>query len=70
MVSSVQISGSLFVILEHTHLSHGWNDKNNYVFSFIITRDSKCHVGVSNGSKRKCRVKVSFSFGKSSITIL
>jgi len=25
VVSSVQISGSLCVILEHTHVSQGWN---------------------------------------------
>ena len=62
MTSSVQISGSLFVILEHTHVSHGWNAKNNCVFSFIVTRDSTCHVGVSNESKRKYSVKVSFFF--------
>jgi len=29
VVSSVQIIGSLFVILEHTHVSQGWNAKKN-----------------------------------------
>jgi len=61
VVSSIQISGSLFVILEHTHVSQGWNAKKNCVFSFIVTWDSTCHVEVSNGGKRKCSVKVSFS---------
>jgi len=60
VVSSVQISGSLFVILEHTHVSQGWNAKKNYIFSFIITQDNTCHVEVSNGSKRKCSIKISF----------
>ena len=50
MVSSVQISSSLCVILEHTHVSQGWNV---YVVSSVQISGSLCvvleHTRVSGG---------------------
>ena len=57
MVNSVQISGSLFVILEHTHVSQGWNAKT-IAFSLSLSRGtahatSECQTEVRENTVSK-----------------